>query len=144
VNAGHTTTVDDTVDLSPLDEPAPAPAEDGRRVEGYRRDGPEPEPRRGPGRLLRVLAGVDETVLDHAPSERPRYTALGGVVLSTATVALPQLSLLVGASKLQPLPHSIVLLAAHVIVGAVVSGGALEDSTLPMSVAPDRVRMTTR
>jgi hypothetical protein len=87
VNTGHTTTVDDTVDLSPLDEPAPAPAEDGRRVEGYRRDGPEPEPRRGPGRLLRVLAGVDETVLDHAPSERPRYTALGGVVLSTATVA---------------------------------------------------------
>jgi len=39
-----------------------------------------------PGKL-RVLAGVDESVLQHVPQERPRYTALGGVVLGTATLA---------------------------------------------------------
>jgi hypothetical protein len=39
------------------------------------------------GRRLRVLAGVDERVLDQVPSERARYTALGGVVLGTATIA---------------------------------------------------------
>jgi Domain of unknown function (DUF4407) len=39
------------------------------------------------GRRLRVLAGVDEAVLDQVPGERARYTALGGVVLGTATIA---------------------------------------------------------
>lgn len=34
-----------------------------------------------------MLAGVDEQVLDQVPSERARYTALGGVVLGTATIA---------------------------------------------------------
>lgn len=85
MSASHTTTVDDTMPMPPLVNPAPAPTEaEGRRARGRH----EPGPRRGPGRALRILAGVDETILDHAPSERPRYTALGGVVLSTATVAM--------------------------------------------------------
>ncbi|MFI9560093.1 DUF4407 domain-containing protein [Nonomuraea endophytica] len=36
---------------------------------------------------MRVLAGVDEDLLDRVPEERPRYTSLGGVVLGTAAVA---------------------------------------------------------
>lgn len=39
------------------------------------------------GRRLRVLAGVKEDLLAWAPHETARYTALGGVVLSTAAVA---------------------------------------------------------
>ncbi|GAA5047808.1 hypothetical protein HNP84_000299 [Thermocatellispora tengchongensis] len=39
------------------------------------------------GRRLRVLAGVDERVLDQVPLERTRYTGLGGVVLGTAVMA---------------------------------------------------------
>jgi Domain of unknown function (DUF4407) len=57
----------------------------GERVE--RRQSRDVSSRRGPGRPLRVLAGIDETILDRVPSERPRYTALGGVVLGTAVIA---------------------------------------------------------
>ncbi len=39
------------------------------------------------GRWLRVLAGVDEGILDQVPLERTRYVGLGGVVLGTAVVA---------------------------------------------------------
>ena len=39
------------------------------------------------GRWIRVLAGVDEKLLDKVPQERARYTGLGGVVLGTATIA---------------------------------------------------------
>lgn len=39
-------------------------------------------------RLLRTLTGVDETLLDTIPTERPRYTAMGGVVLGTAVIAM--------------------------------------------------------
>ena len=39
------------------------------------------------GRWIRVLAGVDERLLDRVPQERARYTGLGGVVLGTATIA---------------------------------------------------------
>lgn len=39
------------------------------------------------GRWLRVLAGVKENLLVWVPHETARYTALGGVVLSTAAVA---------------------------------------------------------
>lgn len=39
------------------------------------------------GRLLRAIVGVDEEVIGRVPSERPRYAALGGVVLGTATIA---------------------------------------------------------
>ncbi|MGH3889539.1 MAG: DUF4407 domain-containing protein [Pseudonocardiaceae bacterium] len=38
-------------------------------------------------RWLRKLTGVDETLLDQVPNERPRYTALGGIVLGTAVIA---------------------------------------------------------
>lgn len=38
-------------------------------------------------RRLRMLAGVREELLDLVPHERARYTALGGVVLGTATIA---------------------------------------------------------
>ncbi len=38
-------------------------------------------------RWLRKLTGVDETLLDRVPNERPRYTALGGIVLGTAVIA---------------------------------------------------------
>jgi hypothetical protein len=40
-----------------------------------------------PGRWVRVLAGIDETVLDWIPQERARYTGLGGVVLMTGAMA---------------------------------------------------------
>ncbi|GAA3133231.1 DUF4407 domain-containing protein [Planomonospora alba] len=39
------------------------------------------------GRRLRVLAGVDEGILDQVPLERTRYVGLGGVILGTAVVA---------------------------------------------------------
>jgi uncharacterized protein DUF4407 len=39
------------------------------------------------GRALRWLAGVDEKLLLWAPGDRAKYTALGGVVLGTATIA---------------------------------------------------------
>jgi len=40
------------------------------------------------GRVLRALTGVDEKTLDLVPSERARYTAMGGVVLGTALIAM--------------------------------------------------------
>ncbi|MEV4094296.1 DUF4407 domain-containing protein [Streptosporangium saharense] len=39
------------------------------------------------GRRLRVLAGVNEGVLDQVPLERTRYVGLGGVILGTAVIA---------------------------------------------------------
>ncbi|MEU7819991.1 DUF4407 domain-containing protein [Catellatospora sp. NPDC049133] len=69
--------------------PAPAtePTGDiaaGRAAEGApRRRLPRPQL----GRRLRVLAGVDERLLDRVPQERAWYTSLGGVVLGTATIA---------------------------------------------------------
>ncbi|MEV4899302.1 DUF4407 domain-containing protein, partial [Nonomuraea sp. NPDC055795] len=51
-------------------------------------DWPEfPGRRPDAARRVRVLAGVDEDLLDRVPEERPRYTSLGGVVLGTAAVA---------------------------------------------------------
>jgi hypothetical protein len=46
------------------------------------------DPHRGPARLLRVLTGADEDLLDTVPTERARYTAMGGVVLGTAVMAM--------------------------------------------------------
>ena len=43
------------------------------------------------------------------------------VVLTMVMVALPQVSLAVGGSKFQTLPHSTVLLVAQVMLGGVVS-----------------------
>jgi hypothetical protein len=37
---------------------------------------------------LRALTGVDEEILDGIPTERPRYTAMGAVVLGTALLAM--------------------------------------------------------
>jgi hypothetical protein len=42
---------------------------------------------RGPGRWLRGLIGVDESLLDRVWEERARYTCLGAIVLGTATMA---------------------------------------------------------
>jgi hypothetical protein len=39
------------------------------------------------GRAARALTGVDEQLLELVPTERPKYTALGGVVFGTATIA---------------------------------------------------------
>jgi hypothetical protein len=39
------------------------------------------------GRRLRVLSGVDEDLLSWVPTERARYTGMGGVVLGTALIA---------------------------------------------------------
>ncbi|MGW5050711.1 DUF4407 domain-containing protein [Actinokineospora sp. NPDC004072] len=49
------------------------------------------------GRGLRMLTGVDEKLLAKAPSEYARYTALGGVVLGTATIAAISMALALGA-----------------------------------------------
>jgi hypothetical protein len=43
--------------------------------------------RRGPGRWLRGLIGVDESLLSRVWEERPRYTGLGAIVLGTAVMA---------------------------------------------------------
>jgi len=42
----------------------------------------------GPATLLRKLTGVDEDLLSTIRTERPRYTAMGGVVLGTALMAM--------------------------------------------------------
>ena len=49
-------------------------------------DRPAP-PAHGMSRRLRHLAGVDETVLDWVPEERPRYTRLGAIVANTGILA---------------------------------------------------------
>ena len=45
------------------------------------------EPSHGLGRRLRVIAGVDENVLDWVPEERARYTRLGAIILNTGLLA---------------------------------------------------------
>lgn len=45
------------------------------------------------GRALRWLAGVNEELLGWVPGERAKYTALGGVVLGTATIAALSMSM---------------------------------------------------
>ncbi|MBO4208459.1 DUF4407 domain-containing protein [Micromonospora echinofusca] len=45
-------------------------------------------PRWGPARALRLCTGADEKILAQVPSERPRYTAMGGVVFGTALLAM--------------------------------------------------------
>ncbi len=57
-------------------------------------DDPLPDDRRHRiGRGLRWLAGVDEKLLAWVPAERAKYTALGGVVLGTATIAAFSMSM---------------------------------------------------
>lgn len=59
--------------------------------EPIRMSEPEP-PWWSPGRLLRLCTGVREDVLAAVPSERARYTSLGGVVLGTALMAMLSMS----------------------------------------------------
>lgn len=48
-----------------------------------------PEPAHwGVGRVLRLSTGVREDLLSHVPSERARYTSMGGVVMGTALAAM--------------------------------------------------------
>lgn len=50
---------------------------------------PPPEKARwGVGRLLRLATGVREDILALVPSERARYTSMGGVVVGTAVMAV--------------------------------------------------------
>src|SRR5690349_8431064 len=42
----------------------------------------------GLGRVLRLATGVREDVLARVPSERARYTSMGGVVIGTALMAM--------------------------------------------------------
>jgi hypothetical protein len=44
------------------------------------------------GRILRMATGADESILGSLPAERPRYTAMGGVVLGTALMAMFSMS----------------------------------------------------
>jgi hypothetical protein len=44
-------------------------------------------PDRGPGRRVRILAGVREEILDWIPAWRPYYTGLGCIVLATSCLA---------------------------------------------------------
>jgi|GEM_PF-1855426 len=69
------------------------------------------------GRRMRVLAGVDEDLLAWVPSERARYTALGGVVLGTATIAA--FSILVALTEILD-GFTLLLLVPMLIWGAFV------------------------
>lgn len=51
---------------------------------------------RDPGRYLRVLTGVQESLLDKIPGERARYTAAGGVVLGAAVIAVVSMTVALG------------------------------------------------
>ncbi len=45
------------------------------------------EPSHGLGRRLRVIAGMDESILDWVPEERSRYTRLGAIIMNTGLLA---------------------------------------------------------
>ncbi|MFG1610963.1 DUF4407 domain-containing protein [Actinoplanes sp. NPDC049265] len=87
------------------------------------------------GQFLRRLAGVQEPVLDLVPGERARCTSLGGVVLTTATLAA--VSMLVALSTVfGSYAHPVVILLAagwglavlnldRWLVSAVVTSGGL-------------------
>jgi uncharacterized protein DUF4407 len=82
------------------------------------REHPEPSTRPARlGRMLRWLAAVDEGLLAWVPTERAKYTALGGVVLGTASIAA--LSLTTALSEVRGGFHVFVLLPA-VLWGAFV------------------------
>ncbi|WP_426509641.1 DUF4407 domain-containing protein [Dactylosporangium sp. McL0621] len=59
--------------------------------------------RMGPGRVLRHIAGIDETILDWAPEERHRYTRLGAIVLNTGLMAALSMYVLLGSHQISPL-----------------------------------------
>ena len=57
------------------------------RGRGRPRGDDESGPPRDLGRYLRVFAGTDERILSWVPTDRARYTGLGGVVLGTSVIA---------------------------------------------------------
>jgi hypothetical protein len=79
--------------------PSPSVEDAGWRVlSGVVNDPRRPAPpAAGPGRWLRVVAGIKEDILDWVPEERPRYTRLGAIILNTG--------LLAGLSFLTALDH---------------------------------------
>jgi hypothetical protein len=66
------------------------------------------EPSHGPGRGLRAIAGVDESILDWVPEERARYTRLGAIILNTGLLA--GLSLITALNHVVRAPFFAVLL----------------------------------
>lgn len=64
-------------------------------------------PDHGPGRWLRLIAGVKEDVLDWVPEERARYSRLGGIVLNTGILA--GLSLLTALTNVVDAPWPVLL-----------------------------------
>ena len=66
------------------------------------------EPSQGPGRRLRAIAGVDESILDWVPEERARYTRLGAIIMNTGLLA--GLSLITALSHVVRAPLFAVLL----------------------------------
>src|SRR4051812_31853871 len=68
---------------------------------------------------LRALAGTREQILAPLPSERPRYTAMGTVVLGTALMAMLAMgiTLLSVFGKFQPITIPIVLVWGGFILG---------------------------
>lgn len=66
------------------------------------------EPSHGLGRRLRVIAGVDEGILDWVPEERARYTRLGAIIMNTGLLA--GLSLITALSHVVRAPLFAVLL----------------------------------
>jgi hypothetical protein len=83
---------DEVTERIPQQRPAGAEAEvarDLRFAEISGRPAPEPLPSRfNVGRLLRRCAGVHESLLAWVPTERSRYTGMGGFVLFTALMAI--------------------------------------------------------
>lgn len=97
------------------------------------------------GRWIRVLAGVDERLLDRVPQERARYTGLGGVVLGTATIAA--FSMWFAVSQLLGFSHPLIVVPVLVwflfilnfdrwlVSGALGSGWRRRVPTLLMRIA---------
>jgi hypothetical protein len=54
------------------------------------------EQRQSVPRMLRAVTGVDEGILARIPTERARYTAMGGVVLGTALIAMVSMTVAIG------------------------------------------------
>jgi hypothetical protein len=59
-------------------------------------------PQYGLGRLLRRVAGVDETILDWVPEERPRYSRLGAIVLNAGLMAALSMGVLLDTVDISP------------------------------------------
>ena len=62
------------------------------------------------GRRLRGLIGVDEALLAEVPSDRARYTRLGGIVVGTAAIA--SISMYVGIGEVFGAPTLLALIPA--------------------------------